>query len=73
MDKETREKLEALIRCDVENMPYKYRDLRAMFLYGIGAYKDMTKEEIDDQFQEFGLEVTDEDREWASYELEKTY
>ena len=67
MDLETREKLEALIRCDIENMPYKFRDLHAMYFYGMSGYKDMSKEEIDEQFADFELEITEQDREWASY------
>lgn len=69
MDQETREKLEAIIRNDSESLPYKYRDARDMYLYGIKPYKDLSKEEIDGIFRDLELEVTDEDKEWASYPI----
>jgi hypothetical protein len=67
MNKETREKLEAIIRTEVENMPWKFRDVRAMYWYGITPYQEMTEEEINETFTEMELEVTDQDREWANY------
>ena len=65
MKKLTKQKLEAVIRADIENMPYKYRDLHAMFMGGIGAYKDFSEEEVNELFEDLELEITDEDKEWA--------
>jgi len=62
----TREKLEAIIENEIENMPWKYRDLRNMFLYSM-KYNEMTKEEIDDQFEENGLPVSPNAKEWATF------
>ena len=66
MEKEIREKLEAIIEHDIENMPYKYRDLRGMFMFGMN-YKDMSKQEIDDTFLYLELKVSDQAKEWATY------
>ena len=63
------EKLEAIVRADVENMPYKYRDLRYMFYEGVTPYRDLSEEEINETFKEMELKVTKEDREWVDYEL----
>ena len=60
-----KEKLEALIRFDIENMPYKFRDLHHMFYYGMPAYKDFSEQEINDSFAEYELEITEQDKEWA--------
>jgi len=65
------EKLEALMRVDIENMPYKYRDIRAMFYGGIGAYKDISNEEIDEQIKDLEIEISEEDKEWASYQIKQ--
>lgn len=62
-----KEKLEALIRFDIENMPYKFRDLHDMFFGGIPAYKDFTGKEINESFKEYELEITEEDKEWATF------
>ena len=69
MKKETREKLEAIVEHDIENTPYKYRDLRHMYMYGINSYKDMSKLEIDDVFSELELKVTVDHKKWATYDL----
>ena len=71
MTKQTRERLEAIIRFDAENQPYKYRDIRASLLLGRKPYLDLTEEEINDTFTEFELEITEQDREWASYDIEE--
>jgi hypothetical protein len=64
-----REKLEACIRNDIENMPYKYRDLRDMFYGGMSAYKDWSGSEIEEYFNDYELEVTDDDKDWAKISL----
>jgi len=70
MKQEIRQKLEAIIRAEVDNAPYKYRDVRAMYLYGITPYKDMSEEEINEMFEDMELEITPEDKEWATYEID---
>jgi hypothetical protein len=67
LTKKTKQKLEALIRFDIEGMPYKYRELHEMFFGGIPAYKDFDKEEIDEMFRDYELKITEEDKEWAKY------
>lgn len=62
-----KQKLEAIIRFDIENMPYKYRELHYMFFNGIKAYKDFSRKEIDESFKELELKITKEDKEWAEY------
>ena len=64
-NKKTSEKLEAIIRYDIENMPYKFRDLHYMLYEGIKPYKNMDKVEIDETFEELELTITKEDKEWA--------
>jgi hypothetical protein len=68
MKQETREKLEAIIRNDIEGMSLKYRDLRAMHMYSM-KYKDMTEEEIENLFSEFELQVNADDIEWSQTEI----
>ena len=67
MDEITKQKLEAIIRHDIENMPYKFRELHTMFFDGIGAYKNFSKEEINEIFDDLELEITEQDIEWAKY------
>jgi len=67
---EQKEKLEAVIRAEVDNMPYKYRDVRSMLYHGITPFKELSNEEIEEMFEDMELEITDQDREWATYELE---
>ena len=69
MTTQTREKLEAIIRADVENMPYKYREMRDMLLHGVLPYKDMKKKEIDELFEHLELKVEKEDTLWAKYKI----
>ena len=68
MTQENKQKLEAIIRANVESMPSKYRDARGMFYHGIKPYKDLSEEEIDETFEELELEITQDDIEWASYQ-----
>lgn len=68
MKRELLEKLEAIIRYDVENMPYKYRDLHRIFYEGIMPYKEMSEDEIEETFKDYELEITDQDKEWADYD-----
>lgn len=63
--KKQAEMLEAVIRADIESMPYKFRDLREMFYGGIGAYKDISNEEVETLFEEMELEITEQDQEYA--------
>lgn len=69
MKKDTRERLEAIIREDSENMPYKYRDIRSMFIHGIIPYKEWSEAEINEHFTTMEYKVTEEDKEWATYDL----
>ncbi len=66
MTTEQKQKLEAIIRNDIENLPYKYRELREMLLTGILPYTKMTIEEIEGTFSELELEITDQDKEWVN-------
>jgi len=63
----TKQKLEAIIRTDIENMPYKFRDLHYMFFNGITSYKELSEEEINHTFREYGMDITEEDKEWATF------
>jgi hypothetical protein len=67
MKQETKQKLEAIIRYDIEGLPYKFRDLHAMFWSGLPAYKDFTEAEIDELFKDCELEITEQDIEWATF------
>jgi len=67
MKKLTRQKIEAIMRAETENPPYKYRDVRAMYWYGITPYKDLPEDEVDQIFADLELEILPEDEEWAEY------
>jgi len=63
----TRQKLESIMRFDSGFQPYKYRDIRDQMWYGIPAYKNFTKKEINDIFKLQELKITKADKEWSTY------
>lgn len=68
MNELTKQKLEAIIRSEIDNQPYKYRDVRAMYYHGITPYKEWSEQEINEYFDENELEITEQDKEWADYQ-----
>lgn len=66
----TMQKLEAIIRFDIDNMPYKFRDLHDMYFNGITPYKELSEEEINETFKDLELKITEQDKEWAEYDKE---
>jgi len=67
LDIKTKQKLEAIIRADVDNIPWKFRDLHSLFFDGILPYKNLSKDEIEQTFLDLGLVITEQDIEWSTY------